>query len=375
MKTLLQFIPHSRRISVIVLVIVAVALEYYQSRSPRIIPEEQFAFVKWLQEEPEQGSIRLINLPMGRHVSKHYALDQTLGGYPQVEGLAARTPIEAYNYIDSNVILRGWRSDNAVHCFPANPQSYHANLDQVLVDGFSHIILHHTLGDLSVLLSSFVNVPPAYEDEYVMIYRVRDLRQSCDSTAWISRDALMQMRNLAEATVIVPETGSSILSLSDGDAGSGDSSDSNSAVLFGLNSLVLLDPDDLNDTPAEHIDRDTPDPMTTLYSNSVVLLVYDPLDVAPDVLNQYRAALARQFHSCGRPAESSETVIEYFLLQTDFPCELAIEPDPLTIRYDNGIQLGNLDSTGRRIYALHSSHVDDIAARASCIFDSSLRYG
>ena len=102
---LLEKTPARRRSLVVMVLVGLLAVEYYRSQEqPRTVSRAEIAFLDWLGAEDNQD-IRLINLPMNRGNSKQYLLYQTLSGYPQAEGLATRTPPEAYDYIRSNLLL------------------------------------------------------------------------------------------------------------------------------------------------------------------------------------------------------------------------------------------------------------------------------
>lgn len=176
---LLEKMP-ARRPSLVVLVLVGLlAVEYYRSpEQPRLVSQEEIAFLDWLGAEENQD-IRLINLPMNRGNSKQYLLYQTLSGYPQAEGLATRTPPEAYDYIRSNLLLRTWLNKDSVHCTGANRGAYLAAVDQLGLDGFTHIVLHYRLLSGESVAASFAATEPAYQDDFVSIYRLESLRAGC----------------------------------------------------------------------------------------------------------------------------------------------------------------------------------------------------
>ena len=176
--TALKTIPARRASAFALLCIVLLAAEYYRSpERPRIVTDEEIAFLDWL--EADASEIRLINLPMNRGNSKQYLFYQTLSGYPQVEGLATRTPPDAYSYIDANYLLSAWRSDSSIICRVGNRAQYLAALDQLLKDGFTHIVLHHSHLKQDTVEGSFADIVPDYEDKYVTIYRLGNLYDSC----------------------------------------------------------------------------------------------------------------------------------------------------------------------------------------------------
>ena len=171
------------RCYVVVLCAVWVAFEYYIPPVSTVVPDKEIGFTEWLRVQEEPDSIHLINLPMGRRQSKIYGFHQSIAGFPHVEGLASRTPSLAYKqYIVPNMILDSWRRRMSVHCSVDNYDRYLAATDQLLLDGFSHVIHHHRERDAELVADSFTDIPPAYQDEYVSIYRLPDL---IDMHAWI----------------------------------------------------------------------------------------------------------------------------------------------------------------------------------------------
>ena len=170
----------ARRTSLVMMVLVGLlAVEYYRSpERPRIVSRAEIAFLDWLKAEENQD-IRLINLPMNRGNSKQYLLYQTLSGYPQAEGLATRTPPEAYDYIRSNLLLETWLNKTSIVCADANRGDYLNALDQLDEDGFTHVVLHNRLLRQEIVADSFDGIEPAYQDEYVAIYRLGSLHDGC----------------------------------------------------------------------------------------------------------------------------------------------------------------------------------------------------
>jgi len=177
-----------RRRAVIVFCIAMVAFEYYQPVEERVIPDEQLAYLKVLKAEPEP--VRIINAPFGRGNSKYYLFYQAQNGFPQVEGLVSRTPAYAYDYIRANAILNQWHLNRDVICsedyengFGLAVELYLEALDQLEADGFSHVVFHRNLGHGLSIHKSFDAAEPIYADDYVSIYRMSNLRQSCPGRA------------------------------------------------------------------------------------------------------------------------------------------------------------------------------------------------
>ena len=168
----------------ILLLILIVAAEYYNPVEERRIAYRSFEYLSWLAEEENSDDIALINLPMGRKNSKHYLLFQSQSGFPQVEGTLTRVPANAYDYIEANALLNAWRNDQAVICQADTKADYLAALEQLETDGFTHVVLHHHIGQRNKYYparESLELAQPAYADQFVSVYRLAAIRRSCPS--------------------------------------------------------------------------------------------------------------------------------------------------------------------------------------------------
>ncbi len=171
-------LPLARRPWFTLLLIAMVAFEFYMPIEERVIPQEQFAFIDWLAAEPDQ-EIALINLPMGRGNSKYYNLFQALSGYPHAEGAISRTPDSAFDYIRANYLLSAWQKAEPASCELRNREEYLAGIEQLYNDGFSHVVFYRDLYYAQDIEPSFRNATAAYSDDFVSIYRLQALRESC----------------------------------------------------------------------------------------------------------------------------------------------------------------------------------------------------
>ena len=160
LDAVLRTLSRKHRKAVVLTFIAIVAFEYYQPPRLNFANESaQYRWIDWLASEDSQAAMRLINLPMGRDPSKFYGFLQSMNGYPHLEGLASRTPPSAYDYISSNAILKNWRSNKTVNCLPFNDDEFIAAHDQLLGDGFSHIIVHRDRVKGESIAAGFVNIP------------------------------------------------------------------------------------------------------------------------------------------------------------------------------------------------------------------------
>lgn len=72
-----------------------------------------------------------------------------------------------------------------------------------------------------------------------------------------------------------------------------------------------------------------------------IWLIHNPALVSESALEEDFAWFTQVFRFCKRYLEKPESIIDYYL-KSSIPCELVTDEQPLAIRYDNGIELGNL---------------------------------
>ena len=340
LKSILDARPSNQRALIALAFIAGIAFEYYESTTPRVLPAAQLNFIEWLRADDADQEKRLINLPMGRQPSKLYGFYQSLTGYPQVEGLTGRTPPAAYAYIEGNYLLKAWRGGDSVQCFPPHHAAVVAALDQLRGDGFTHVVWHHWLGEDAAIANSFADAQSAYDDDYVSIYRLTELRQICDLSNSLSPSVLAPLRRLNASPAIVPRQGAAILSVLPDAEADQSAGRPGAAVLFGPHryaNLALVD----GAVIAQPAPDESPAADEILARSSVILLAYDPQTADADAISSYRAWLDPRFKSCRRLTETRAAIVEYFL-DAAFPCELAVVEQPLNIDYANGARLGNL---------------------------------
>lgn len=157
---------------------VPVQMEFVDPISGNPISEERLAYLDWLKQTGDDD-IALVNLPLDRANSKLYLFYQSLGGYPQTEGGISRTPDSAYDYIRANAVLRTWYENRPTNCVLDDRDDYVAGISQLLEDGFTHVVHHYGFYYWERHIEDFRYVDPVYSDDYVSIYRLTDLRASC----------------------------------------------------------------------------------------------------------------------------------------------------------------------------------------------------
>ena len=341
LRALLQAIPDKYRKSTVLLLTAAVAFEYYQVQNPYVMPEERLDFVDWLQQEEDQDSISLINVPFGTGHFKTYGFYQTFNGYPHVAGRPTRTPASAFDYIKSNLILDAWNRAGAAACLPGNREAFIAAQEQLLSDGFTHIILHHYWRNLALEARTLLYLPAAYEDNSVSIYRVRDLHLNCDSAAVLSTSPGNSMVELQGARPILPVNHVSVLGIHSYEMTDGRLFDFYAALDQATANLVPLRAENLVGQRASSPRLPLIDYDSALEANNIVLVAHDPRHTEPSAARDFDEWVSRYFESCGILAESGSAVVKLYL-RPDIPCVLAASSEPLGARYDNDIQLSNV---------------------------------
>ena len=142
---------------------------------------ERLAWIDWLKRE-ESGTNALIHVPFGRSNAKLYFYYQTLTGYPQTEGAISRPPDSAYNYIRGNAVLNAWYNRKPTNCAISNPAQYRQAVARLIEDGFTHVV-HHRFYFWQTLLESWRYVEADFSNDFVSIYRLDDMLESCADPA------------------------------------------------------------------------------------------------------------------------------------------------------------------------------------------------
>ena len=336
-----QAVPAKRRLIVILFLTAATAFELYQPHAVSVFATERMEYMTWLREEPDQESIRLINLPFGVKQQKIYGLYQTQNGYPHAAGRPTRTPATAFDYINSNYILSAWNRESAVTCLPGNRAAFIDAQNQLLADGFSHIILHRYFRDLASEARSLLYLQAAYEDDFVSIYRVEDLHLNCSSSAILSRGAPHNLAERYEPGTAWPTDREMVLSMHDYAMTDGllfdyySSLDQSSAQVFPLR-LENLSGTRMSSSRLPSIDHEA-----ALAASATALFAYDPRHSDKRIVDAYEAWITKRFKACGALTESTSARV-FLFARPDVPCALVASTDPLAVQYDNGASLSNL---------------------------------
>ncbi len=318
---------------VALLCIVVVCIEFYTPRLGQTLERNKTAFVAWLQSQPEDQII-LVHLPLGDGPVGYYFYLQTLTGFPHANGTSSRFRAKAYRYMEGNWLLSAWYDSRSVHCLPHSRQSFTSALDQLLADGFTHIVVHNWLYGDEFVINSFRNVPPAYDDGSVSVYRVSDLRLSCENQG----AELPRFIHFAQSPSAIPGRGSAILSLHPSQAIDPDLFDYLGSLFFDWASLLHLYQDN-GELATQNSGKQYARLKAFIEDNQIVHVLYNTNDGDPDLLIDETAFDG--FGICQRKAHDDGAMIELYVGR-GFSCELVTAGDPLQVRYENGIRLENL---------------------------------
>lgn len=341
MRELTRDYPRRAKVLAVLAITLVLVFEYYQP--PALVASSDTKhrrWISWLQDEGAPDEIRLIHLPMGRHFSKVYGFYQTLNGFPYVEGLAARTPADAYSYIEANKLLSSWFEFATWRCESRSRDDFLAALDELVSDGFTHVILHRDLLLHRSLADNFVNILPAYRDERLAIYRIESLRLLCDLDNLSVSDSLSSIPAIGAPSATGLSLAPTLRILPD--IADGDSQRAATSLLIKDRQVLALNIRDVirgaNSVPRQSSIH----PFGALAADhDYLILAYDAATTAPDIIADHIKWLSMHLRECDQVVETEEAISRTFALVSIY-CNIAFAEEPLEIRYDNGIQLQNL---------------------------------
>ena len=269
--------PVARKPLIILLLIGVVAFEYYTTIEERVILKEQFAFLDWLAEEGSD-EIRLINLPMGRDNSERYSLYQSLSGYPHAEGAISRTPSSAYDYIKGNQLLNGWLDNLSVLCGIQRESKYLLAMQQLADAGFTHVVYHRGLSNAGLIAETFVGAEISYADEYVSIFRLGALRDSCPKDV-IARGILaLPFADVMARPSIIHQRHGTVVTLHQSQPADERVLRYMSQAMFDKKSLVHVSYDEQNAVSVQSSNAIYKSLDTIANNNRAIWLIYNPVE-------------------------------------------------------------------------------------------------
>lgn len=370
LMTLLHSVAKRWRQPLIILLVALVSFEYYTSLRPTIVPDRQLAFINWLAQEAEQDAIRLINTPMGRVNAKLYDFYQTLNGYPHAEGTAGRTPDSAYDYMRANSILSTWLADKSVTCNHVNQVEYLDALDALKRDGFTHVIMHHKMWNSAAVADSFPFADAAYQDEFVSIFRMADLRASCPDHM-PGQDTAAHLRDFLTSPSITVRSNESVVSLHE-QAPSDKLTRYLGMLAQDWKDLVIVSPD----TGQGLLVQSSNPALTSLdaiaENNSIIWLVHNAAEAELWQLRGFYDFFEARYKTCGR-IDTDNNVTYQYVVQREYPCALFDSDATLSVRYESGLELAErltrFENDRLRLYLWWSNPLDGGYAYSIQAFD------
>jgi len=355
----------------IALLFAFLALEYYVPTVEKSFAFDRFAYIEWLDQEDEQ-EIRLVHLPFGRINSKQYMLFQSLSGYPHAEGAISRTPESAYDYIKANPVLSVWNNLQPTNCNIQNQDAYLAGIQQLIADGFSHIVHHYDRYHWQRYIESFRYLDPAYRDDHVSIYRMSDLRDSCPEDFLarhpVARDYVDALRQLS---VIDKRHGTALLFPPSPEAGDQirqymrHFAQSDRAV-------ATIASDEAGMVKLRNSEFHGADAGIDLESEAAVWLVNSVAQIDAAQTSAYQEWFAPRFNFCARHYEDGMSSIDLYL-RKGIPCTAMDESSAFAVHYDNGIRLHNasfvVESELLRVYLAWTNEAATAYAFSLQFFD------
>ena len=314
--------------------ILILAVEFYAPKPGLSLPNGATAYIDWLKTEKDDP-IKLINLPRVDPFRRYAQYTQTLTGYPTAYGHVWRNLKSADKYVDRNWLLREWRQHRSGHCF-GRRKIYLEALNELLSDGFTHIVLHRWANITEQVLHSFIDVPAAYDDGLVRIYRLRDMRQGCQNLP----PALAAFEQFLESPWGTWELGSSLLSFHPREPIAED------RFAYLDDALVLTS--DWGGALHLYVDQGEPrfqaaagrqisaEDFTA--RDQVIYVVYHSRDATLALMES--TPPLDQYQPCGRLA-FDDGWAALRLLRREYACALLAANSPTRVEYENGIVLEN----------------------------------
>ena len=237
-------------------------------------------------------------------------------------------------------MLNAWHSQRPVHCEMGDQDAYLYALTQLEEDGFSHLVFHHhnLIKDWEDIRESFHGIRPSYSDDFVSIYRLSALRDSCPSElsarhrfTQVYADALQRpsmLDNRHGALVILPptpEVGDHLMRylhhFSEVDRTVVVITWDQQAII-NIHTLEFADPN-ASINPEQY---------------NAVWLVNDSRQFDAERSAAYQHWFLPRFKFCKRHFEDGTTTFDLYL-RKDFPCSAMDETGAKEVRYDNGVLL------------------------------------
>ncbi len=340
LNAIISFTKPKYRSGLVLLCIALVSFEYFAPPDQRVVHDMQLAYISWLQAQEDHDSIRLINLPMGRNTSKLYNFYQSVAGFPQVEGMISRTPASAYDYIERNRLLNSWRQHQTYRCQVENFDEYLRAADDLLKDGYSHAVLHLRENGAQQVRDSFADVRPAYQDRYVDIYRIQDLRDVCADSIIFWQNSRKHLNQFRDSPANEPRPNEVLLNFDVATRISKDSLRYFAIELSGWRDLINILIDEQGRSAVVIVNSQGHDLESIAFTDRIFWMIYNPQQVDLTASKVYADFFSRRLKFCERIQEDEEHVVERHI-DIAYPCELITSDEPFVVEFDNGIQLSD----------------------------------
>ena len=342
LRAVLNLIAPKRRLAIVLAVVALIAFETWLFPHVTEVDQRQFDYIHWLKAQDDQESIRLVTLPLHKVIygtTPFYLLHQIQHGYPVVSGHIPRVPEAAFGYIAANPLLSAARNAKSVVCSASRRQELLAALDQLLDDGFSHIVIHTAERGATPFRAAFANIPPDYSDGFTLIYELSQLRASCEHPP-PGTDSLSLYLDLVYGLAIPPPE-HAVLTFHPSDR-------------IHEDALRYLSWNSEFGQTLTHVTCDAAEGwqcalqsanpnlqnMDDVVALDTLLYLHDPA-----VSEGYRDApwmrgLSTRLQPCQRLAETAHIAIDLYS-RRDMPCALVAGFDKLKLVYENGSELRN----------------------------------
>ena len=330
------------RIALVLTAAFILAIEFHVPPEGETLEPEKTAFIDWLGLNSE-SPIQLVNLPRKR--SKFYVFLQSLAGYPHIYGATYNEPLDARDYIKSNLLLRAWLESRSIHCLHYNRQEYLAALDGHSAGDSTYIAVHHWRWGDELIMPSFTNAPALYDNGFVSLFKWSDMRLNCQNQG----GELPQFTHLAQSAWATPGSRASIVSFHPRERIDAEHFHYLASLFSDWKSLLHLYVADDGKLVIQNEGELYENVDAFASDNQIVYLVYDATGGTEPPIDTL--TFLNQFSFCQRQAHDDGAVIELYL-KPEFSCALYTSADPFQVRYENGAQLENL------LYEIDQDYMD-----------------
>ncbi|MCY3831497.1 MAG: hypothetical protein OXG85_00695 [Chloroflexi bacterium] len=333
LAALLRSAPAAARAIVALVSALILAAEFYVPLAGKTLEREKLAYIDWLKSESSDAS-KLINLPLRFAKAQHLFYFQTLTDMPGAFGFVNRTSKAARQYIRDNLLLRELGGGRSVHCLPYNEGEFIAALEQLEEDGFTHIVYHVWMYGDQFFANSFWKMPEAYDDGFVKVYRVSDMRLSCETPP----TDIPHIYRFLQSPWAVPGHRTAIVSVHQSDSLDAELVDYLQSLFYDWDGFLHLQLDNHElatgsaSDPTMNLDQ-------ILKDSQIVYLIHNALEGSPSALIGHLAL--NGFKLCQRQRHEDGSVMARYV-NRDYDCQLFELRNAFPVEYESGLRLENL---------------------------------